>query len=81
MSVVVDTWVEQAACRSRRGAKVDFYAEAGSPDFELARAICTQCSMRQRCLEEALTRGERYGVWGGLGPKERSRLTSTYQPG
>jgi len=76
MSVDVDTWTAEAACRSELRANVDFFAEAGSPDFDLAKAICAQCAMRQRCLEEALTRGERYGVWGGLGPKERSRIAS-----
>lgn len=79
MSIDVDTWTAQAACRSERVARVDFFAEAGSSDFELARAICRGCAIREACLDVALSTGERYGVWGGLGPKERSRLTPAHQ--
>lgn len=54
-----------------------------------AKAVCSACPLRQRCLDAAmgaevrqqgprrgagLAGGDRYGVYGGLGPDERARL-------
>ncbi|WP_407553105.1 WhiB family transcriptional regulator [Streptomyces sp. Pv4-95] len=39
-----------------------------------AKATCLGCPLRADCLADALDRGERFGVWGGLTTKERSRL-------
>lgn len=30
-----------------------------------AKRACAQCPIRVRCREEALERGEQFGVWGG----------------
>lgn len=30
-----------------------------------AQALCWSCPVRRRCLQEALRRGEPWGVWGG----------------
>ena len=38
---------------------------------EAARAVCKLCPIRQFCLDWALTRPERYGVWGGTTQDER----------
>jgi WhiB family transcriptional regulator, redox-sensing transcriptional regulator len=39
---------------------------AESPvDLELAKAFCTDCPARVACLAGALSRRERWGVWGG----------------
>jgi WhiB family redox-sensing transcriptional regulator len=37
-------------------------------DLEVARAkaVCRSCSLRVQCLDQALTRNEAYGVWGGV---------------
>lgn len=35
------------------------------PTIKMAKALCGQCPMRQRCLEGALSRAEPCGVWGG----------------
>lgn|SRR5690606_26080588 len=34
-------------------------------DVELAKALCTDCPIRQQCLAGALERSEPWGVWGG----------------
>lgn len=39
-----------------------------------AKGICSGCSIRAECLEGALERGERFGIWGGLTERERMRL-------
>jgi len=48
-----------------------------SDDDELAdeaKEICRLCSVRQRCLEFALSTREKHGVWGGLTERERRRV-------
>ena len=39
-----------------------------------AKAICAQCDVRQVCLEFALARNEKDGVWGGTTARERRRI-------
>jgi WhiB family redox-sensing transcriptional regulator len=36
-----------------------------------AKALCNGCPALLACREHALTTGELYGVWGGLGEQER----------
>lgn len=39
-----------------------------------AKAICTSCDVRLRCLDHAFETGEVHGVWGGLTELERQEL-------
>jgi WhiB family redox-sensing transcriptional regulator len=39
-----------------------------------AAAICERCPVQAACLEYALEHDERFGIWGGLSPRERARL-------
>lgn len=41
---------------------------------KVAKVICSDCVLRSRCLETALSRREQYGIWGGLTPTERRRI-------
>jgi WhiB family redox-sensing transcriptional regulator len=67
------SWRDRGRCRG-----VDpeiFYPpeddeEAAAP----AKAICQACPVLEACLEHALTRREKIGVWGGLTERERRRL-------
>ncbi len=36
-----------------------------------AKAMCRDCPALLACRDHALTHGEVYGVWGGLGEQER----------
>lgn len=45
----------------------------GNQTFPEARAVCRSCGVRAECLEHAL-RHERFGIWGGTSPRERTRL-------
>lgn len=66
-----DEWRDNALC-----AQTDpeaFYPEKGGSTRE-AKRICTMCSVRMDCLEEALANDERFGIWGGLSERERRRL-------
>lgn len=42
-----------------------------------AKLICAACPLQEACLQAALDRGERYGIWGGLTSYERNRLHRT----
>lgn len=64
-------WQEKAQCLQ---ADPDlFFPERGSPG-DSAKRVCVECSVRIECLEYALANGERYGIWGGLTERERTRL-------
>lgn len=42
-----------------------------------AKAVCASCTVRAQCLDQALERGERYGIWGGLTDLERRHLRAS----
>lgn len=69
-------WAVQAACRD--ADPNHFYppegAERRAEREALAKRICAECVVRGDCLEQALTRGESYGIWGGLNEVERRSL-------
>lgn len=68
-----EPWVEQALCRE---TDIDvFYPEVGqNVTAHAAKKICALCTVQTDCLQYALANHERFGVWGGLSPGERSRL-------
>jgi WhiB family redox-sensing transcriptional regulator len=39
-----------------------------------AKAVCTGCPARRSCIDGALARGERWGVWGGVDLEARPRV-------
>lgn len=43
-------------------------------DIQRARAVCGTCPLVIRCLALALSRPERYGVWGGMSAVERTQV-------
>ena len=67
------TWRDDAACR---GADPDlFFPYRGDNEASAAAvAVCARCTVRAECLEEALSRPELLGVWGGKTPAERRQI-------
>lgn len=64
-------WHGEAACR---GSNPDvFFGERGLNNGE-AKAICRVCPVRKECIDHALERGEKFGVWGGFSERERRRM-------
>lgn len=43
-------------------------------DVRNAKELCRGCVVREECLDFALTRPEKYGVWGGTTEPERRVL-------
>ncbi|MBK0869938.1 MAG: WhiB family transcriptional regulator [Saccharopolyspora sp.] len=71
-------WQLQAACRDLSTSKF-FHPEnergsARSNREEQAKQICRRCPVMLACREHALAAQEPYGVWGGLGERERQDL-------
>jgi hypothetical protein len=59
-----------------------FYAEGGSA-HKKAAAVCAECPVKAACLDLAMDlegrgigvfRGNRYGVWGGVSGRARTRM-------
>lgn len=66
-----EEWESQALC-----AQTDpeaFYPDKGGSTKQ-AKDICLGCPVRLECLQYALDRDERFGIWGGLSERERRRL-------
>lgn len=67
------SWRLQAACRGLDPA-IFYPSTEDEADAEPAKEVCAQCPIRTACLEHALTRREKDGVWGGATEKERRRM-------
>ncbi len=50
-----------------------FFPERGASTRE-AKEVCKGCVVREVCLEAALVKGEKFGIWGGLSERERRRI-------
>ena len=71
-----DEWVEQALC-----AQTDpgtFFPEKGG-SVRAAVAVCSRCPVRAECLEAALARDDRFGIWGGTSAQQRKALRHARQ--
>lgn len=64
-------WEDKALCATVGGDA--WYPEKGESTFD-AKKICRLCEVRLECLQAALDRDERFGVWGGLSERERRKL-------
>lgn len=77
MTRVDESWRDSAVC-----AQTDpevFFPEVGK-SHAAAKQICSQCPVRELCLEIALANDERFGVWGGLSNHERLELKKKQKP-
>jgi WhiB family redox-sensing transcriptional regulator len=66
-----EDWQERALC-----AQTDpeaFFPEKGG-STRAAKHTCFGCPVKNECLEYALARDERFGIWGGLSERERRAL-------
>lgn len=55
-------WEHAAACRCLETA--DFFSD-DLDDISAAKRVCLRCEVRSECLDSAVARRERFGVWGG----------------
>jgi WhiB family redox-sensing transcriptional regulator len=65
------SWRKRGACR---GMDPDlWYPEMGATSRE-GKRICAGCPVREECLEYALAKRERFGIWGGESERARRRI-------
>src|SRR5438552_7734272 len=63
-------WQDRARCREYDPEI--FFPEKGGSSRE-AKRVCAECPVRIECLNYALRRDERYGVWAGMSEREPRR--------
>jgi WhiB family transcriptional regulator, redox-sensing transcriptional regulator len=72
-------WQAKAACRGPQAAVFfpppQFERKADRLERERrAKAICTECIVREDCLAYSIEIAEPHGIWGGLNEHERRAL-------
>lgn len=76
MGVVTD-WHQYAPCASIGGDS--WFPEPGDNALDV-KLICESCPYKKPCLEGALARGERHGIWGGVAMRQHLRNTPNPRP-
>lgn len=71
LSVVLESWHEKARCKG--WDPEIFYPDRGVPSAS-AKAVCRECPVQPDCLDYAISRDERFGIWGGLSERERRKM-------
>lgn len=56
------------------GVDPDIFFPARGDSLDEAREVCRGCVVRTECLEAALDKGEKHGIWGGVSERERRLL-------
>lgn len=80
-------WWNRAKCLA--AGPTFFFADQGGQAYEEARrakAVCNGdddehhviCPVRKECLWGALVRNEKFGVWGGMSPREIRAVRREY---
>ncbi len=64
-------WRDYANCL---GANHDLFFPDRGASTRKAKQICAACQVRVDCLEYAVTRAEKFGIWGGLSERERRKI-------
>jgi WhiB family redox-sensing transcriptional regulator len=65
ITIDTSTTKQVARCADGAGTLTPLFFSEDNVDIARAKAICARCTVRARCLTEALQRFEPWGVWGG----------------
>jgi len=71
MSPLEKAWRQRGACN---GLDPSIFFPETEEQASQAKSICEECQVRVSCLEHALARQEKDGVWGGATDRERKRI-------
>jgi WhiB family redox-sensing transcriptional regulator len=73
-------WRLEAYCKGKDTNL--FYPEIGTKgaaeQTKTMKSFCALCKVSAECLQTAIEYDEQFGIWGGLTPKERSRVRREY---
>ncbi|QCX81104.1 Transcriptional regulator WhiB2 [Streptomyces sp. YIM 121038] len=73
-----DAWLKRAACRDVEPEEM--FPDSDAVRIKFAQTVCAACPVTRACLVLALRaegkagRDSRYGIFGGLTPRQRHRL-------
>lgn len=70
-----EPWMVDSKCATT-DPEIFFPAHGDRPATRRAVAICDTCDVRTQCLDYAMRTKQRFGVWGGMGRKQRELLRS-----
>ena len=65
------SWRDRGACR---GLDPEIFYPQSDEEAAEAKGVCAQCHVRVACLEHAIAKREKEGVWGGATERERRRI-------
>ena len=65
------SWRDDAACR---GLDPRLFLPSRGQDERPAKAVCAACTVREPCLEFALTSRWNLGIWGGTSERQRREI-------
>ena len=66
-----EDWMQYGECV---GIDPDLFFPARGEDVTAAKRVCAGCMVKDACLDYALRRGEKHGVWGGYSERERRTM-------
>ena len=69
--LAVPSFYKDANCKGSN--QDDFFPDRGSSTIK-AKKICSECKVKELCLEYAVERKERFGIWGGKSERERRTI-------
>ena len=64
-------WRMLGACR---GLDASIFYPDREEDAEVAKRVCAECGVQAACLDYALNKREKAGVWGGATERDRRRI-------
>ena len=79
MRQISESWQAKAAFRGPQASVFFPPSHAERKDEKVARearakAICSECHVREACLDYAIRIREPHGIWGGLNEVERKQI-------
>ncbi|HTW98941.1 MAG TPA: WhiB family transcriptional regulator [Acidimicrobiales bacterium] len=70
-SLPAEDWVSLANCRAY---PAEFFFPAGRVGVLEAKRVCSDCRVREECLDYAITHRIEHGVWGGQSERARQQI-------
>jgi WhiB family redox-sensing transcriptional regulator len=59
-----------------RDVDPELFFPVGETYSDAGRKVCRRCPVKVACVKWAIRTGERYGIYGGMDPKERAKIAS-----
>lgn len=71
MTTISTDFMKKAACKD---LDTNFFFAEDAKSVRKAEEFCQTCSVKNECLNYAVSLNIIYGVWGGMNAKRRRRL-------